>query len=119
MTRLLLPDERAEALGERVGRSAANAAQRLRALATESLPAVARGAESAGPDQDPTERAEYLVNSIESAAASYSRVVSDRVRRVFARAREEMEDVVAEAQSRRSRPGRTGSAPDEDVVAPS
>jgi hypothetical protein len=125
MTRLLAPDERAEALGERVGRSAAQAAQRLRSLATENLPRTG-GAEvpAGGADEGPTQRAEYLVSSIETAAANYSRVIVDRFRRVFARAREEMEDVVAEAQSRRHaghrEAGRRQPAPDdEDLIAPS
>jgi hypothetical protein len=102
MTRLLAPDERAEALGERVGRSAANAAQRLRSLATENLPSMGQESPSAGADEGRTQRAEYLVRSVETTAAAYSRAVGNRLRRVFARAREEMEDVVAEAQSRRS-----------------
>jgi hypothetical protein len=119
MTRLLAPDERAEALGERVGRSAAHAAQRLRSLATENLPGTGDEGATGGADEGRTQRAEYLVNSIETAAATYSRVVGNRLRRVFARAREEMEDVVAEAQSRRSAGGRPSAPDDEDVVAPS
>jgi hypothetical protein len=120
MTRLITPDERAEALGERVGRSAANVAQRLRSLATENLPPSPGGGESTGAaGEAPTERAEYLVSTLETATANYSRVVGDRLRRVFARAREEMEDVVAEAQSRRSRGGRPREPDNEDIVAPS
>ena len=114
MTRIITPDGRAEALGERLRRSAAQAAQRVRALATEGFPGG--GAESAG--GAPAERAEYLVSTVETAAVGYSRVVGDRLRRVFARAREEMEDVVAEAQSRRSR-GAATSETEEDVVTPS
>jgi hypothetical protein len=122
MTRLFTPDERAEALGEMVGRSAASAAQRLRSLATDNLPAFSGGTETTGGDSDAvTQRAEYVVSSIETAAVTYSRVVTDRLRRVFARAREEMEDVVAEAQSRRGRGGREPAAKDEDedLVSPS
>ena len=128
MTRLLAPDERAEALGERVGRSAAQAAQRLRSLATENLPRSGGAEMPAGEGEEgPTQRAEYLVSSVENAAANYSRVIADRLRRVFARTREEMEDVVAEARSRRHAgrrvPARGQREPapdvDEDVIGPS
>jgi hypothetical protein len=120
MTRLLAPDERAEALGERVGRSAVNAAQRLRSLASRNLAGTDDEGTSVGTiGEGRTERAEYLVNSIESAVGRYSRVVGDRLRWMVARAREEMEDIVAEAQSRR-RPGVTNSETgDKDLVAPS
>jgi hypothetical protein len=120
MTRLFTPDERAEAIGERLGRSAAGAAQRLRSLATDNLPTLSGGTETTGGSDDAvTQRAEYVVSSIETAAVTYSRVVTDRLRRVFARAREEMEDVVAEAQSRRARGGREPAPEDEDLVSPS
>ena len=120
MTRLFAPDERAEALGERLGRSAAQAAQRLRSLATENLPRTG-GAEvpAGGADEGPAQRAEYLVSSIETTAANYSRVIVDRFRRVFARTREEMEDVVAEAQSRRKAERREPAPDDEDLIGPS
>jgi hypothetical protein len=119
MTRLLAPDERAEALGERLGRSAAQAAQRLRSLATENLPRTGGAEVPAGGDEGPAQRAEYLVSSIENTAANYSRVIVDRFRRVFARAREEMEDVVAEAQSRRKAERRESAPDDEELIGPS
>lgn len=120
MTRLITPDERAAVLGERVGRSAANAAQRLRSLASDNFRMPAgEGEPSSEAGDGRTQRAEYLVNSIESTAVTYSRVVGDRLRRAFARAREEIEDVVAEAQSRRSAGGRSPAGDDEDIVAPS
>ena len=119
MSPVLTPDPRAEALGEQVGRFAAGTVHRLRALATGSLPHINEGLSSGSAGEGRAERAEYLVNSIENAAASYSRALGYRLRRVVARAREEVEDIVAEAQSRRSGKRPEQSAGDKDLVTPS
>ena len=118
MSPVLTPDPRAEALGQQVGRFAADTVHRLRALAAESLPQN-EGDRPGSVGERPAERAEYLVNSIETTAASYSRALGYRLRRVLARAREEVEDIVAEAQSQRSGERPEQPARDKELVTPS
>lgn len=86
------PVERAEELlnriGERVGSSAASVSRRVRQT----------GTAAAAPKQPELERADAAVRRAEETIAAYATVIGRRLRRLAARAREEAEDIRAEAQ---------------------
>jgi len=95
---------RAEALGERIGRSLARARRRFE---------TPRPAEPVEPPERPARdeqlmhRADDLVTRVERGVTSYATVLRNRVRRGVARIREEAEDIAAEAADlceRRSAP---------------
>lgn len=83
--------ERAETmlnrLGERVGSSAAGATARLRHAGAPHRP-----------NESAMARSEALVSRLEDAIGPYATVVGRRLQRLAARAREEVEDIWAEAQ---------------------
>lgn len=103
---------RAEALGERLGRSLASARHRIEAARRPEDPEIARGRgeieTGRGPGDDvtavhpPTDsqlvhRADEVLTRLERGFVAYATVLSDRLRRAAARIREEAEDVAAEA----------------------
>ncbi|HEX3157569.1 MAG TPA: hypothetical protein VHQ45_03585 [Gemmatimonadaceae bacterium] len=102
------PVERAEELlgrlGERVGGSAANATRRVRRTADTTADGRARPA---------LDRADEVVNRMEEIVGVYATVLGRRLQRLAARAREEAEDMWAEAQHLRSERQRAAAAPPE------
>jgi hypothetical protein len=90
--------ERAEDLlgrfGARIGGTAADAGYRLRHAATAPRPAGTSA-----------ERADALVTRMEESIGPLLTVVGRRLQRLAARAREEMEDILAEAQHLRAQRG--------------
>lgn len=95
---------RAEALGERLGRSLARARRRFeRPRQTEVRAAPERGAPERGaPERQAgggplVHRADDLVTHFERGFTSYATVLRNRLRRGVARIREEAEDIAAEA----------------------
>jgi hypothetical protein len=99
---------RAEALGERLGRSLAGLRQRARASGMRDDEAQDRGAPpldetreaGAAPagDGERFQRADQLVTRLQGGAVAYAIVLGQRLRRLAARLREEAEDIAAEAQ---------------------
>jgi hypothetical protein len=99
---------RAEALGERLGRSLAGLRQRARApMARDDetqdpgAPAFDEtreaGAAPAGHGER-FQRADQLVTRLQGGAVAYAIVIGQRLRRLAARLREEAEDIAAEAR---------------------
>jgi hypothetical protein len=85
--------QRAEALGERVGRIFAEVPRRLRGDGDRN-PSGTVTAE----DGEQFRRADALVSRAQHATAAYAGVVGSRLRRLVARLREEAEDIAAEAK---------------------
>lgn len=88
-----------EEIGERIGRSAGFVANAIRRGSSGITSGVGDGFDS---DRSASARAEQLVNRVESGIGGLTGVAANGVRRVLARAREEYEDVRAEAEARRA-----------------
>lgn len=82
-----------DGLGERVGRSIASATRGVRKLTNGT---------NSDPDRPTMERAEGLVNQAELRIAGYTAMAAYSMRRVVARAKEEAEDIRAEAEGLRT-----------------
>jgi hypothetical protein len=99
---------RAEALGERLGRSLAGLRQRLPVAGTRDdetqdpgVPArdeTRQGGAAAVGDGERIQRADQLVTRLQNGAVAYAVVIGQRLRRLAARLREEAEDIAAEAR---------------------
>jgi hypothetical protein len=92
---------RAEALGERLGRSLAGLRQRVPRTGTRDDETQDQGAAAAG-DGERVRRADQLVTRLQGSAVAYATVIGQRLRRLVARLREEAEDIAAEAQHLRT-----------------
>jgi hypothetical protein len=99
---------RAEALGERLGRSLAGLRQRVPGTRTRDdetrapAPDETQEAGMAAGDGERVQRADQLVTRLQGGAAAYAVVIGRRLRRLAARLREEAEDITAEAQHLRT-----------------
>jgi hypothetical protein len=92
---------RAEALGERLGRSLAGLRQRLPVAGTRDDETQQARAAAVG-DGERIQRADQLVTRLQGGAVAYAVVIGQRLRRLAARFREEAEDIAAEARHLRT-----------------
>lgn len=90
-------------LGERIGGTMAGATRPVRSMAESGADGDVRPA---------VVRAEAVVSRLEDTIGAYATVIGRRLQRLAARAREEAEDIWAEAQHVRSERGRRATEPE-------
>lgn len=89
-------------LGERIGGTVAGATRPVRNVA---------GSDADGAARPAVDRAEVVVSRLEETIGAYATVIGRRLQRLAARAREEAEDIWAEAQHVRAERGRHATEP--------
>ena len=110
------PLDRAAELGEQVGRFTVRTLQRIEGMVREAMPPQPSGEPNetgrepaASSDRSATQRAEEMLDSVGERIGHLASLAGPRIRKIAALAREEAEDIWAEAQHMRAATERSQS----------